>query len=297
MKASVVLVSTVLLALSATHAAAAPPDSTLTVTARHHLAFPRIYDLRYSLWDAPDGGAEVWSEGDTPGDIRVRVTGRTLRATIGTATPLVPEDFSQQLWLQIEAWSRRASGWKPVRDRLRLNVAPYALHSAASDSVPGTQARVAGSCPPGAAIRSVNEDGSVECETDDDAGGDTCEVTAGPGLVGGGVAGAVTLGVDIGTGPGQVAAGDHRHVPLCTRRDSPATALTSATTATLSADCLPGETLVSGGYHGVRWRYASDCVPVASFPGEAQWSVTWLARTAGECEGNLVRVFALCCSY
>ncbi len=57
------------------------------------------------------------------------------------------------------------------------------------------QDRVTGLCPPGSSIRVINPNGSVTCELDNDSnsGGDITQVTAGTGLSGGGIFGAVTL--------------------------------------------------------------------------------------------------------
>lgn len=57
------------------------------------------------------------------------------------------------------------------------------------------QSRVTGDCAVGSAIRAINSDGSVTCETDDDSG-DITAVNTGPGLTGGDVSGAIDLGVD-----------------------------------------------------------------------------------------------------
>ena len=74
------------------------------------------------------------------------------------------------------------------------------------------QTRVAGTCAAGQLISGINQDGSVECGS---AGGpgDITAVGAGPGLVGGGVAGAIALAVNFG-GSGAAAAAarsDHTH--------------------------------------------------------------------------------------
>ena len=79
------------------------------------------------------------------------------------------------------------------------------------------QRRVTGSCEPGASVRVINSDGSVECEIDDlgegGGGGDITGVLPGDGLTGGGLTGTVTLSADFGgTGSAPtVARSDHDH--------------------------------------------------------------------------------------
>jgi hypothetical protein len=61
------------------------------------------------------------------------------------------------------------------------------------------QSRVTGSCPVGQAVRGVNQNGTVVCESiSGAAAGDITGVTAGPGLTGGGSAGDVTLAIAVG---------------------------------------------------------------------------------------------------
>jgi hypothetical protein len=59
------------------------------------------------------------------------------------------------------------------------------------------QSRVIGACGAGAAVRTINQDGTVACEPfPADSGGDITAVTGGFGLTGGGAAGDVTLAAD-----------------------------------------------------------------------------------------------------
>jgi hypothetical protein len=75
------------------------------------------------------------------------------------------------------------------------------------------QARVAAACPANETIRSINADGTVACDVDNDSGGDITAVIAGQGLAGGSLAGNATLNVILG-GPGSSTASaraDHTH--------------------------------------------------------------------------------------
>jgi len=88
---------------------------------------------------------------------------------------------------------------------------PYALNAETVDGFDSSalQKRVSSTCGAGSAIRIVNADGTVTCETT----GDIIGVTAGTGLTGGGTSGAVTLNASFaGSGIATtIARSDHDH--------------------------------------------------------------------------------------
>jgi len=73
------------------------------------------------------------------------------------------------------------------------------------------QARVTGECTAGSSIRTIYDDGTVVCETDDNSGGTVTGVTAGAGLTGGTITGFGTISANFGTTSGTVADGGHLH--------------------------------------------------------------------------------------
>jgi hypothetical protein len=73
------------------------------------------------------------------------------------------------------------------------------------------QGRVSGGCAVGSSIRTIYDNGTVVCETDDNSGGTVTLVTAGPGLTGGAITNHGTIAANFGTTPGTVAEGEHYH--------------------------------------------------------------------------------------
>jgi len=73
------------------------------------------------------------------------------------------------------------------------------------------QARVSGGCAAGSSIRTIYDNGTVVCETDDNSGGTVTFITAGTGLTGGTITNHGTITANFGTTPGTVAEGEHYH--------------------------------------------------------------------------------------
>jgi hypothetical protein len=148
----------------------------------------------FTLYDAATGGNVVWTEEHavTPDDGMIYVD-------LGTTQMLGETVFSgKALYLQV---SLDGTLMEP---RISLSSVPYAVRAAASDKasdaekvggvgLDGLQRRVTGTCNTGQYLRGVNGDGSVTCADDSTSTGDITEVTAGPGLVGGAMAGAATV--------------------------------------------------------------------------------------------------------
>jgi hypothetical protein len=125
---------------------------------------------------------------------------------------------AQELYGRTDVWYEMEADGKRVGERERFKVvdvnnpdisvegyietraggivfADQSVQSTAAD-ISMLQQRVNGSCAAGSSIASINQDGSVACEADNDSGGDITGVTVSGGLTGGGSTGDVSIGTD-----------------------------------------------------------------------------------------------------
>lgn len=176
-------------------------------------------DIKFSLLNADIGGSIVGGV-----DLHIAVVISNGRFVVDLDQWVALYDGTP-LWLQIEVDIGSTGSFTILSPRQKLQPVPYSeyAYDVAGGSngditgvIAGTgltgggssgeitlnidstaiQSRVLGSCSSGESIKSINQDGTVLCEGDSDSGGDITAVTAGIGLIGGGVSGSVSLTVN-----------------------------------------------------------------------------------------------------
>ncbi len=203
-------------------------------------------DFVFKLFPTIMGGSEVWTEPR----MGVAIVDGAANVDLGAITPLTAAIFDgQTLYLEVSVGGTVLTPRTPV-----LSV-PYALRSTVAAQV-GTltaaqiQQRVSGACGAGAAIQTINTDGTVSCQAvgANDAGVTSItNITAGAGLIGGGSTGNVALAVNFAGSGSATTAGrsDHTHtgtyLPLgpvlaCAVNDR----VVSINPSTGSVVCAPG---------------------------------------------------------
>ena len=252
--------------------AEAAVPATVTFTARlvdeeTNQVLTGAHNAVFTLYDAATGGNVVWSEQHevTPDDGMIYVD-------LGTTQMLSETVFSgKALFLQVSL------DGVLMEPRISLASVPYAVRSLASDKaidaekvggigLDGLQRRVSGTCNSGQYLSGVNADGTVTCADDSTSTGDITAVTAGPGLVGGAMAGAATLAlmscannqVLKATGNGWMCGADNDTGDITGVTAGPGLVgggASGAVTLSLPTSCGAGQLLK---WNGAAWACAAD---------------------------------------
>ncbi len=170
------------------------------------------HHLDFALYDAPSGGTAIWSESFT-GEV---FDDGYFSVTLGSSSALATDDFDDDdLWLGLTV-----DAGSELPTRIKLSTSPFAVRASVAESVSGgiDWSQVTG-LPAG--IDDGDDDTLATvtgCSADDvlvwDGSAWTCSALASPSNLDASV---ITTGVfglgrlPVGTGSGDVAAGDHSH--------------------------------------------------------------------------------------
>jgi hypothetical protein len=86
------------------------------------------YDMKFSLWAAATGGAQIGQTIPTSGALTVPVSGGLFTVTLNSNTEFGASAFDgTDRWLQIEISPTGQNSYTPLSDRQKLTASPYAI--------------------------------------------------------------------------------------------------------------------------------------------------------------------------
>jgi hypothetical protein len=166
------------------------------------------YDMQFRLFNAASDGAQI---GSTVAASNVAVSGGLFSVPLNFG---VAQFAGERQWLEIAIRPAGSGTFETLIPRTEVTAAPYAWSAAVAlgnsvtttsivDGAVGTadinavqvQRRVSGTCATGQYVRLVNQDGTVTCGTDANAGGTLTSIATGTGLTGGPITATGTISV------------------------------------------------------------------------------------------------------
>jgi hypothetical protein len=166
------------------------------------------FDMQFRLFSAATDGVQI---GTTVTATNVPVTGGLFSVPLNFG---VAQFAGERQWLEIAIRPAGTGTFETLTPRTEVTAAPYAWSAAVAlansvtttsivDGTIGTadinatqiQRRVTGSCAAGQYVRIVNQDGTVTCGADANAGGTVTSIATGAGLTGGPITATGTISV------------------------------------------------------------------------------------------------------
>lgn len=166
------------------------------------------FDMEFRLYSTPSDSGQI-------GPVVTRLAVPVTNGLFSVPLDFGPAQFAgERQWLEIAIRPAGGSTYETLSPRTEVTAAPYAWGAAVAlgnsvtttSIVDGTigaadinatqiQRRVTGNCPAGQYVRVVNQDGTVTCGTDANAGGTVTSIATGAGLTGGPITTTGTISV------------------------------------------------------------------------------------------------------
>jgi hypothetical protein len=262
-------------------------------------------DMVFDLFDAPTGGNAVGpslpftAANGNP----VVVSGGVFNVTLDFGTSAFNGPTTFQRWLRITA------GGTALSPRARIENAPYSLQARTAElayDVPSgaigiaqinpaqVQRRVTATCASGSSMRTINQDGSVTCQTDANSGGTITGVTAGTGLTGGGSSGNVAVAADTTVVQRRVSGACASGSSIRTvNADGTVTCQTDGNSGGTITAVIPGGGLTGGGASGSVELGIADPLMLTTDTGGTRLLVENTGSTGVGMEGRGTGTFAV----